>query len=1235
MGWSGSLTANSAAGSSITFTPNSSNDLWNYTLTSFTAPKAGVYRFILNGSGGPPWAAPDGGSSKTIRASGGKGGSTTYYRFLNDGDSLYAGCGCRCSCAYLASANATKTSHALSSIAQQNVYAVAGGGGEGGLVTDENNETQYNCVQGSGGSGGGSSGAAGSNARDIKGGGGGTQTGVASVGRAGAYGSGGVRESGGASGYYVESGNGGDGWYGGNAGYAAGYKWVGADAAGGGGGSSYCNNGLNGTITYAGTTYTNSTTTGGGANVGGYGSIVITYVQEANGLPTAPTSVWVNKSTADSLGEKCYLSWSGATAGFMNKITAYNIYRNGTLLASIAVDGATSYSNYAITAPTSPSTTYTYTITTTATFTQDSSSKRTSAASNGATLKTIARTAPSAPTNVAINNATTCYIGASGLTSLNISWTTSSAGVYNSVSKYKIYKDGASIGETTSTSYSLLSLSSYTGSYTVYAVGSAEGQSSASSAAKVVQIAAPSALTITSTTSNATSTDVPLSWNSVSAPTGSSITYFLQYKQSDKAVTNEKELTATQYTFSIDKIEKGKTFDLYLYAKANASGGSYTLSKVSTVTTMRVGVFDLPATADTFWKGVYDPESLLSGRQGHAYGSIALYWAPATPTEASGTIYTYTLKCKVGSSAWNDIYTITKTPTDSDYGQNLYYNYSLANINSNTAVSFYVLVTDNYNIQVSSAETQVIKLAVPSVSNFTTNISYKKAGASFTAKWTTNGLNDNLAYALYFSYDDKEKLYAEEDITVGGTGIVPLQTYEIKVEDGKNANTNTFLGAIYDTVITQKLPYPEGNIRVKVYYKSYPKCYINISDNVTYNFLNEITSAPKITYNLPSAHSTYCNPSDIVTYSFTPIGWADAAGETNGATVTYDMKSNYQINFSSSQLPNTNYTTVMPEFQVDDVIIYTLTTKITYADGNSRTNTTSISFNAARWYNGDSLLVTALKQNGGTVTGNYSLPSTLWSSSKYNNLVKVVLTIYNEDKTKTYAASQKTITDFNNLTLLVPFTFSGVNESIDLIVCAQAMCTNTSGQTFTIYSSYYIARSAAVTMALRKGSLGLNVGGDFAPTEEESTLYINAKPKGAAPTIVISEDAEQPNDGRVIQLKKGLIDYGGLDIKNDSLVGRGMAKSFPGQLLLGTDLSTNTITVQAGDGHFKNNCPIVLDLDYASMTDAQKRASKHLRILSVTHNTAANSVTITYRSNKILQTNSYIPFMLQVIGVTE
>ena len=70
MGWSGSLTQNSVLGSKILFTPDASGE-GEYTVSSFAAPRKGVYRFELKGSGGTAGIA-----------SGGAGGMTDGYLLL-------------------------------------------------------------------------------------------------------------------------------------------------------------------------------------------------------------------------------------------------------------------------------------------------------------------------------------------------------------------------------------------------------------------------------------------------------------------------------------------------------------------------------------------------------------------------------------------------------------------------------------------------------------------------------------------------------------------------------------------------------------------------------------------------------------------------------------------------------------------------------------------------------------------------------------------------------------------------------------------------------------------------------------------------------------------------------------------------------------------------------------------------------------------------------------------------
>ena len=273
MGWSGSLTASSAIGAAITFTPDTTT-MGGYTVSSFTAPKRGIYRFQLKGSGGAT-----GDSSRTGRAEGGEGGLTTGYLLLESGAKVYVGAGGPCSAAFVSSSTGT----ALSAVTQANLYFVAGAGGQGGASGGKYQKVSV------GGAGGGTTGADGatitSGTNSYAGGRGGTQSSGGSggalpssdslggAGNKGAYGVGGGGAYYNNDGISANSGRGGDGYYGGGSGGAAAHGETGY-ALGGGGGSGYVKTA---SLSVAGKTYASATQQGGGAAAGARGSVIVTY----------------------------------------------------------------------------------------------------------------------------------------------------------------------------------------------------------------------------------------------------------------------------------------------------------------------------------------------------------------------------------------------------------------------------------------------------------------------------------------------------------------------------------------------------------------------------------------------------------------------------------------------------------------------------------------------------------------------------------------------------------------------------------------------------------------------------------------------------------------------------------------------------------------------------------------------------------------------------------------------
>ena len=263
MGWSGSLNKASAVGASTTYTADTGSE-GAYSASSFTAPKKGVYRFALKGSGGT-----------NHTASGGNGGSTTGYLLLENGQTVYIGAGGTCSAAYVSSTYGGS----LAAVSKGNLYFVAGAGGAGGGGRTDADTVR---IEG-GGVGGGSSGGNGTG-----GSGGGTQSAGGAAGTdyrdgdyptAGSYGTGGSGGADSSSWIWCEGGRGGDGLYGGGGGSAnavtnSSTGESGSYAFGGGGGSGYIHQA---SLTVRSKTYGNATNQGGGAGAGSQGSVQVTY----------------------------------------------------------------------------------------------------------------------------------------------------------------------------------------------------------------------------------------------------------------------------------------------------------------------------------------------------------------------------------------------------------------------------------------------------------------------------------------------------------------------------------------------------------------------------------------------------------------------------------------------------------------------------------------------------------------------------------------------------------------------------------------------------------------------------------------------------------------------------------------------------------------------------------------------------------------------------------------------
>jgi chitodextrinase len=169
--------------------------------------------------------------------------------------------------------------------------------------------------------------------------------------------------------------------------------------------------------------------------------------------PSIPANI-----TASNIGETTVtLNWTASTDNV--GVSAYDVYRNGTLI------GSTAFTNFNVSGLT-VNTTYTFTVR------AKDAAGNTSASSAGTNVTTIDTTAPTVPTNVTASNETE--------TTIDLNWSASTDNV--AVTSYEVYNAGTLVATTSATSYQVTGLTPSTAySFTVSAKDAA-GNTSASSA---------------------------------------------------------------------------------------------------------------------------------------------------------------------------------------------------------------------------------------------------------------------------------------------------------------------------------------------------------------------------------------------------------------------------------------------------------------------------------------------------------------------------------------------------------------------------------------------------------------------------------------------------------------------------------------------------------------------------------------------------------------------------------
>jgi chitodextrinase len=195
-------------------------------------------------------------------------------------------------------------------------------------------------------------------------------------------------------------------------------------------------------------------------------------VLEASLVPdTQPPSVPTNLTAIAMASNRINLSWTASTDD--RGVTGYQIYRDGV---QIATSPTNSFSNTGL----NQQTTYSYTV---AGFDAAGNSSAQSLAAS-ATTPALDTAPPSVPTGLVSSNVTA--------NSLTLSWTASTDNV--AVSGYQIFRNGLSIGSTSTTSYTDTGLvASTTYSYTVAASDTSGNVSAQSQPLTATTLSTPAA----------------------------------------------------------------------------------------------------------------------------------------------------------------------------------------------------------------------------------------------------------------------------------------------------------------------------------------------------------------------------------------------------------------------------------------------------------------------------------------------------------------------------------------------------------------------------------------------------------------------------------------------------------------------------------------------------------------------------------------------------------------------
>lgn len=847
---------------------------------------------------------------------------------------------------------------------------------------------------------------------------------------------------------------------------------------------------------------------------------------------TAPTSITVNNVAAATLGKSktATLKWSGAASGDNNKITKYNIYRsvNGgeygnTAFKTITTDAT----NGSCTIESSDvnGTKFTYKIKTIGT-----QAGYDSAISAISASLTTSFTSP-AINSFSLNNRTeVVYVGATGASLTAIC--AASAGTNNPVINYNFYRNNNILIQSGAEN-------SWTGtvkggeSYSVSVTGESGDTISFGKNITVSNLVMQKFTGEPSVATTYANRTIPVSLTTPTATVAEALaTNGIKYTPfyiNGNSISGEKNFLSPSLSSNKPAsitipsvIEYGADFIIGVQAICTArDGGTTTIDWYSGV--CKIAGAPNPPIINAVWDEKAS-DFIKAGIQPIGYKTIHIGFLPATQNiqTGSGSTFTYQLVADTGSN---------KNIVDIPNGQK-YITYDISSLVENSNIEFKIRAIDEYKTEIDSKGESIRKFVRPSItiSPPTTSAIYDdnsitkrrlicKIAGDFNTILPAGAASDIAKYKIeticnsFISTREEAirngSISGSSYITYGGTETD--QGLLIKFPCNADGIKDTFDEQLYNQVITLQNPRPSGRIKITVYYDNYEAYPFEFFTDFNYDFYKPLESvgAYSIKYN---DGREYANPFENLKIALQYSVWTDATGDSSlGGTISTTITANNVTQKISNDSGDINY--IYNSFASNDINeAHFIITRTLYFIGNNTLNsapTLQGSLKIARWYKdqndfylGNPRFVTEDKQR--YLQGAIVLPEMKCSSGTHINLNKIEYILINKDNDAelirgTIIKSKEDPSEILSIKE-IPFSFNTTLSNFNLF--ARVIYTNTAGNAITLDTSSIYMVDSAVTLALRKGMLGINTGIEYNPGDGEPTVLINGSEKTGTNSIL-------------------------------------------------------------------------------------------------------------------------------------